>query len=284
MNEQAKVRFEGGFDATSEANRLLRDIHSLFDIEGQLFRSNFEQLCRLGGKSLAEYGDRSLTDRVLAVHKFLFLTGGDEADVITAKDYWGNHIYTKLFHGESPPNQEDPRFREYYPVKEGEIQEANSEISSFIQRVRSVADAEGIKHWQIDLRRFLEPMELPEVLSEVSDIVYNLLNVARLDRNLNYESHVQAIAEALGYTAEDLLHLVKVKYFYRYVTVKGKKNIEEENRLIAQEISANRLPIPSIGQLSLAYNEINNIDRTIIQTRLIQLRTEVNRNLRRSKK
>lgn len=255
-------------------------IDELFDLESNLFRGDFMTMCSLEGKPLGEYQNPKLVKAVLTVHKFLFLTGGDEADVIIARDPWGNHIYTKLFHGNEAPNERDPLFREYYPVKEGEIQEANSAISGFIQEVRSAASVEGIDHWKVDLRKFLGPYELPEVLSEIADIVYNMLNISKLDIGFSYEPHIHAIGDALGYSYEQLLYLVTMKYFHRYADKVGKKDIKAENMLITQALESGTLPIPTMGKLSRTYNEINVIAHSIINTRLIQLKTEVTRMLR----
>lgn len=258
-------------------------IDKLFDLESHLFREDFITMCTLKGRPLGEYQNPKLNNLVLSIHKFLFLTGGEEADVITARDPWGNHIYTKLFHGKAAPNENDSSFREYYPVKEGEIQEANSAISKFIQIVRSAANTEGIEHWKVDLRKFLHSFELPEVLSEIADIVYNMLNISRLDTGFSYETHIHAIGDSLGYSYEQLLYLITLKYYHRYIDENGKKDIMAENMLIARALESETLPIPTLGQLSRTYNEINVITHSIIHTRMTQLKTDANRMLRNAK-
>lgn len=259
---------------------LRSQVREIFTVESNLFRDNFGDLCRLEGKTLAEYQDPRLEATLLAFHKLLFLTGGDEADVITAQDGWGNYIYTKLFHGEAKP---DPKRldRKKFPVKEGEIQEANGAISGFIQQVKSQAQAQGVKHYEVDPRQFLGPLELPEVLSEVADITFNLLNIGELDRDYNYFDDVEALSSALGLTTEQMLQLVVSKYEYRYLKHKGIKNIQEENEIIRLLIENGSTPVPDLGQLSRAYNEINTIANKIIRPRLDQLNIIIDRMIRR---
>lgn len=260
---------------------LRSQIREIFTVESNLFRGNFGELCRLQGKTLAEYQDPKLESTLLAVHKLLFLTGGDEADVITARDRWGNYIYTKLFHGEAKPEPKKLDRRKF-PVKEGEIQEANAAISGFIQRVKSQAQVQGLKHYEVDPRQFLGPFDLPEVLSEVADITFNLLNIGELDRDYNYFDDVKALSSAFGFTTEQMLQLVAAKYEYRYSQNKGIKNIQGENEVIGRLIENGSIPVPDLGQLSRAYNEINTIANTIIRPRLEQLPTIIDRMIRRN--
>lgn len=259
----------------SSAETLVADLSDLLTTEGKIYRGEFAQRCQIGDVNLESLGP-GLSRTILAVHKLLFLTGGDQEDVITAQDFWGNPIYTKL-HFDPTIDRADLKFRDRYPVKDAEIQEATSAISSFIQMVRSRAAELGIKHYDVDLKTLLGSFQLPKVLSEISDIAWNIVCLDRLDPNFNYMDNLIAISEALGFTTQQMLFMTIVKYDLRINTNNGKKDIEGENQKIAGLLKAGVLPIPTLGQLSRAYAELRLIDQTILRTRLMQLKTEVNR-------
>lgn len=258
-------------------NPLSQQIAELFTIEGDQLRHNFEKVCHIDGKLLEAYQDPDLIKQLLAFHKILFMTGGDAADVITAKDPWGNYIYTKLFYREVPPDPESPDFREINPVKEGEVQEASSAISAFIQRVESRAVTGGKKSHEMDLAKFLGPFEFPEVLSEIADVFYNLLNIHTLDDTYDYTQDIVELCRALGFSPEQAFKLVVAKYHARYVTQQGIKNIEDENLAVARLIEAGEIPLPTLGKLSKGFGEIHIIVKRTLEPRLLQLETQIRR-------
>lgn len=273
--EEVHYRHPIYISGESSTETLVAHLSDLLTTEDNIYRGEFAQRYKIGDVNLERLGPE-LSRTILAVHKLLFLTGGDQGDVVTAQDFWGNPIYTKLYYG---PNidKADPRFRDYYPVKDAEIQEATSAISSFIQMVRSRAEELGINHYDVDLKTLLGPFQLPEVLSEISDIAWNIVCLGRLDPTFNYMNNLDAISEALGFTTQQTLFMTIVKYDLRINTNLGKKNIREENQKIADLLGVGVLPIPTLGQLSQAYAELKLIDQTILRTRLMQLETEINR-------
>lgn len=270
---------------TTDLEVLKGELKAILKQEGRLYRSNFDQTYRFNGRgrTLAEYESPQLADRVLAVHKLLFLTGGVERDVVIARDPWENYIYTKLY--SDPINQNiDPNsadFRKKNPYKAGEVDEVRGAVSLFIGKVEAQAKDSHVGYEEVDLRLFLnDPLhDLPEVLSEIADIVYNMQNVDSLDTDYNYEGSIREIADDLGYSFSQALYLAYLKYDLR-VRQNGKKKILEENMKIREEILGDRLPIPDLGQLSVALGTINRIDSNIISTRLRQLPDEIGRALK----
>ncbi len=243
------------------------------------YRRDFDTTCMLYDWSLGRYSSAGLSNRVLAYHKLFFLTGGDERDVITATDPWRNYIYTnsKFYKDLSTNNTHQdmrlysPDFRKEYPVKSGEVDEARVAISLFIQKV---------KDKKVDAGDLLGIYELPEVLSEIADVIYNIENVAFLDADFNYKSDIKSIADSLGYSLSEILYLAYLKYDFRIRQNEGRKDVPVENERIAQDLRTGRLPIPHIGQLSIAFGTINSIDNYIISARLVQLEYLIGREIR----
>lgn len=108
----------------------------------------------------------------MALHKAYFLTGGPEGDVGGAEDDWGNPIYTKLYHCPEAPDHRDPNLGKLQPFKQGEIDEATSAISRFIQIVNSRAEELGVSRNQIETGTLLDTFEPPELFSEIADVVF----------------------------------------------------------------------------------------------------------------
>lgn len=226
-------------------------IIELFDIEDQTLRSHFDTYCRINGKQISEL-PKSIRPLLLAVHKILFLTGGKEGDVITATDPWNNHIYTGIYGIPGMPvDENDPNFREDHPIKTGEIGEALVAISQFNQE-----ESPG----SLD--------KLSEALSEISDVVFNLLHLQMLDPGLNVMLYINNITKRLGYTEEQMLELVYTKYLHRYTIG---KDISKENELISKKILSSKLPKPTKGKFSRCYNAIFRTSEDVIKPRLGKL-------------
>lgn len=226
-------------------------IIELFDKEDKTLREHFDTYCKINGKQIREL-PKSIRPLLLAVHKILFLTGGKEGDIITATDPWNNHIYTGIYGiPGNPIDENDPNFRENHPIKTGEIGEALVAISQFNQEKnpRSLG-------------------KLSEALSEISDVIFNLLHLQILDPELNVKLYIKNITERLGYTEEQMLELVYTKYHHRYT--KG-KNVSRENELISKRILSGKLPKPTKGKFSKCYNAIFRTSEDVIKPRLGKL-------------
>ena len=268
---------------------LRNTLNYLFGREDELLRSRFGELLVDGIPLNSFEGEDGevLRRKLLAFHKLLFLTGGYTGDVIVTQDVFGNYIYTKLFQSDNPPDVESPEFRLDHPVKDPEVHEATSSITGLIKQVAAEAERQSIELGRevnardLDLRQFLGPFQLPEVISEIADVVFTLTNLMTIDPGHDYEDYLTSIAIAMDYHPAELLWVAYVKYSYRYAGLgEAKKNVETENLLIARALEKNLLPIPDIGKLSKVYAELNLLSRNVFKSRLRQLVEEIRTKVR----
>lgn len=187
--------------------------------------------------------------------KIMFLTGGPKSDVTEARDFEGNLIHTR--------HLDRPR-----PMA-AEISEAKNAIS----------------HWfdlAIESRDQNTPMpSVIPVLSEASDVVYNISHLLTLDPYFweEYTSYLNRMSNSLGFTLDQLLTLTIYKFNFRLGQGKSQKNIQIENDLIEKVLTKTDasgkpvFPTPSESQLQKTYHTLAEIE-TLLNIRLDQLRQE----------
>lgn len=185
----------------------------------------------------------------------IFLTGGKSGDVTEERDFEGNLIHTR--HLDRPR----PMF--------AEILEAQGGISYWFDMVRQSQDLNTPM-----------PSVLP-VISEISDVVYNISHLLTLDPSFQteYFSYVNRLAGSLGYTVDQILTLTMYKYNFRFGQGKSQKNISIENDLLERVMAKAgpdgkpSYPIPSESQLQKTFHTLAEI-QSLLNTRLDQLRQE----------
>ncbi len=172
--------------------------------------------------------------------KLLFLVGTEEVDITKAETCTGITIYTKKANH----------------VKAPEIFEAASAISDHFERERNV----------------------PNVLSELADVWYNLIQLTQLDPDFSvtYKKCVDQLREAVGYSTRDAFLLIHAKYQLRFYDNKGVKEHNEEIEAIKFLLKGENIdPIatPSDEELNKAYRLLNKMSVTILKPRLLQFQT-----------
>ena len=187
--------------------------------------------------------------------KIMFLTGGPKSDVTEARDFEGNLIHTR--HLDHPR----PMF--------AEIPEALSSIS----------------HWFDLMIQRKENNPLPpspvSVLSEVSDVVYNVSHLLTLDEYFweEYNTYLKRIAGSLGYSLDQLLTIAVYKYNFRLGQGKSQKNIGIENDLIAKVLTKvgsdgkPLYPTPTEAQFQKTFHTLAEV-QSLLNRRLEQLRQD----------
>ena len=187
--------------------------------------------------------------------KIMFLTGGPKGDVTEARDFDGNLIHTR--------HLDHPR-----PMA-AEISEAKNAISHWFDLVMESKDQNAPT-----------PSPVP-VLSEVTDVVYNIAHLLTLDPQFweEYTSYLKRLSGSLGFSMDQLLTITIYKYNFRLGQGKSQKNIAIENDLLEKVISkvdAGGNPTytnPSEAQFQKTYHTLAEIE-TLLNTRLEQLRQD----------
>lgn len=172
--------------------------------------------------------------------KLLFLVGTDEIDVTKAKTSNGIPIYTKTADH----------------VKAPEIVEAISAISDHFEREQNV----------------------PNVLLEIADVWYNLVQLTQLDTDFapTYQKCIDELCSTLGYSRREAYKLVVLKYKVRFIDKEGGKSHSDERKEIVSQLRGEHsyhLPTPTDASLNDAYRLLNKMSATILRPRLLQLRT-----------
>lgn len=187
--------------------------------------------------------------------KIMFLTGGPKSDVTEARDFDGNLIHTR--HLDHPR----PMF--------AEIPEALSSIS----------------HWfdlhALSMEQNTPPPSPIALLSEVTDVVYNVSHLLTLDPHFgdNYTEYLNRISDSLGLSLDQLLTLTVYKYNFRLGQGKTQKNIPVENSIFEKVLSqtdAEGKPlfqVPNESQFQKTFHTLSEV-QSLLNTRLEQLRQE----------
>jgi len=149
-----------------------------------------------------------------AEHKLAFLLGGDLNDTTTARISDGSWVIKrKVIDGieEGPGNPRAP-----------EILEAVVEMSDYFDRVKyNFYDERPEDRFQDQVR----------ILSEVSDVAFNLLALALKDpsHDVGYREYLQTLSINLGFeTNREVLLIAAVKYKSRYIDQKRKDPLRED--------------------------------------------------------
>lgn len=177
-----------------------------------------------------------------AEHKLLFLIGGPDKDVATATTSKGEAVYSVL-----PGHPKAPEF-----------DEATTAISNYFE------------HHQDPTR----------VVSEVTDIFYNLLLLTQLDTGYAEYLHcIDEIANALGFSFYDVVLLSASKFEHRLIDP-GIKDPDAEEEIIRNLLDdkAGKIKKPTDTQIASAYRILNRINTDILQTRLRQIQHWTNGN------
>lgn len=168
-----------------------------------------------------------------AEHKILFLIGGAENDVASVRTSRNQLVY----------------FIQPGHPKAPEIAEATAAISFHFEGSANTA----------------------RVISEVSDIFYNLWHLTQLDpRYGEYEHCIDELSGVLGFSRRDALLVTAAKYNYRLVSP-GVKNHEAEDKIIADLMENGSVTKPADKNLIAAYRTLNRMGNDILKPRLQQL-------------
>ena len=127
----------------------------------------------------------------------------------------------------------------------------------------------------------LLPPSPVSVLSEVSDVVYNVSHLLTLDEYFweEYNTYLKRIAGSLGYSLDQLLTIAVYKYNFRLGQGKSQKNIGIENDLIAKVLTKvgsdgkPLYPTPTEAQFQKTFHTLAEV-QTLLNTRLEQLRQD----------
>lgn len=233
--------------------------------EERITRPEFDSKTKVLGITLREWANPILSNDVRALHKIHFIAD-KRGDIAFANDIFGNPLYTKS-HADDL-------------IKPVEIQEALSSLYKFTEYVKSEAKKREISPHAVPLEDFLDSNRLPDPLSEISDVAYNLINAHHLDPRDEYMKIIADIGQTLGYSISDIFLLIIAKYYHRYIENKGEKDVEKEDMFIGQLLKEKILPIPSLKQLKSVYRTIY-LARKPLEEFIDRLSEEVNSSAQR---
>jgi|SRR3989344_6270019 len=176
-------------------------------------------------------------------HKILFLIGNYLNDVTTAIDIRGQKIYTKDSQFPKPPK----------------IPEVSAAISRYFKFGRG---------------------NLPRVLSQVSDVFYNLAQLRVLDPEIAnvYTEWMNKLSGGLGMESRDLLGLAIIKYRRRLIEREGAKDVPVEESIIEgfiqQEQIAGEFSVkpPTEEGLKNFYRLVNLLGQKVLAPRIAQMK------------
>lgn len=199
-----------------------------------------EALFKFINVNLLEIENERYTAGNTAEHKLLFLIGGPEKDVTVARTITGEFVYTK------PPGH----------YKAPEIAEATAAISAYLENKGN----------------------MPRVISEITDIFYNLSHLTVLDPAFTegYETCMARLCNSLGLSLREALLLTAVKYKHRHIDRNGEKFPGEEDKAIATLLEMKgeegSIAVPSRKNITEAAREMNRMEEYILRLRLNQWR------------
>lgn len=198
-----------------------------------------EDLFKFINRDLLEIENERYTGNT-AEHKLFFLIGGPEKDVAVARTITGELVYT-----EPPTHPKTP-----------EITEATAAISAYFE-VKS---------------------NMPRVISEITDIFYNLSHLTVLDPKFadEYRDCMNSLSKSLGLPLHEALLLTALKYKHRHIDRNGEKFPEDEDKIIADRLEMVEkegiIAAPSDDNITATYREINIMESEMLRPRLKQWR------------
>lgn len=192
---------------------------------------------------LLEIENHNFTQGNTAFHKLAFLIGGRDRDVSKVEGPNGESVY-----------RGDPE-KLVFP-----------EILEFLAAV--------------NFHQRKKP-DMPGVLSEAADIVFNLIMLTKLDRPRAavYQEALARFTNALGYTPKEALVLTTIKYHARYVEHQ-RKNPQAEDELIDDLLRdvpgrAHIISTPTDRQLKEACGAISRVEAEDLIPRMRAFKSNV---------
>ncbi len=179
-------------------------------------------------------------------HKIIFLIGDEMNDVTTAIDIRGQKIYTKDSQFPRPP----------------EISEVSAAISRYFETGK---------------------VSLPEVLSEVSDVFYNLAQLRVLDPKIEnvYTEWMNKLSGGLGMKSRVLLGFAIIKYRRRLIQMEGEKDVPGEESIIEgfiqqkQPVGEFSVKPPTEEGLKSFYRLVNLLGQKVLSPRITQMKANL---------